>query len=176
MIKICGIKDIATAEKCIELGADMIGFVAHRGSKRYIAAEDANAIAAAVRGRVKTSVVALALAECEGYETDFVQANDANRAENHILSGHEKPSGKYRYFLFDKSNGSGETCEYPEWTAEFRDRLILAGGLTPENVADVIRRYRPMGVDVSSGVETDGVKDINKIAEFIKNAKEAYNG
>jgi phosphoribosylanthranilate isomerase len=41
-------------------------------------------------------------------------------------------------------------------------------------VGEVIRRYRPFGVDVSSGVETDGIKDIKKIAEFIKNAKEAY--
>ena len=176
MIKICGIKDLATAEKCIELGADMIGFVAHEKSKRYITPEAANSIAAVVRGSVQTCAVGFTLAECEGYETDFIQAQDANEGENHILSGHEMPTGTFRYFLFDKSSGRGETCEYPEWISGFRDRLILAGGLTPENVGDVIRRYRPFGVDVSSGVETDGVKDISKIAEFIKNAKEAYNG
>ncbi|MGE4266237.1 MAG: hypothetical protein AB7F25_02260 [Deferribacterales bacterium] len=174
MIKICGIKDLATAEKCIELGADMIGFVAHETSRRYIAPENANAIAAAVCGRVKTSVVGFTLAECGGYKTDYIQAHDANTAENHILSGHGMPTGIFRYFLFDKSSGRGETCEYPEWISGFRDRLILAGGLTPENVGDVIRRYRPFGVDVSSGVETDSVKDINKIAEFIKNAEDAY--
>lgn len=174
MIKICGIKDIETAEKCIELGADMIGFVSHKASKRYIAADDANAIATAVRGRVKTCAVGFTLAECEGYETDFVQAHDADRGANHIVSGHERPSGVFRYFLFDKSSGRGETCDYPEWVTDYRDRLILAGGLTPENVGNVIRRYRPLGVDVSSGVETDGIKDINKIAEFIKNAEEAY--
>ncbi len=174
MIKICGIKDIETAERCVELGADMIGFVAHRASKRYIAAETANTIAAAVRGRVKTCAVGFTLAECEGYDTDFVQAHDANRGAKHILSGHEKPSGEFSYFLFDKSSGRGETCEYPQWVADYRDRLILAGGLTPENVGEMICRHRPLGVDVSSGVETDGVKDISKIAEFIKNAKEAY--
>ncbi|WP_303851476.1 hypothetical protein [Seleniivibrio woodruffii] len=176
MIKICGIKDIETAEKCIELGADIIGFVAHRSSKRYIEPEGANIIAAAVRGRVKTCAVGFTLAECDGYNTDFVQANDADNGANHILSGHERPSGEFSYFLFDKSSGRGETCEYPAWVSDYRGKLILAGGLTPENVGDVIRRYRPLGIDVSSGVETDGVKDINKIAEFIKNAKEAYNG
>lgn len=174
MIKICGVKDLETAEKCIELGADIIGFVAHRASRRYLSADDVKTIVNAIGGRVKTCAVGFTLAECEGYETDYVQANDANVAENHILSGHERPSGTFRYFLFDKSSGKGETCEYPEWTAEFSDSLILAGGLTPENVGDVIRRYRPFGVDVSSGVETDGVKDIKKIAEFIKRANEAF--
>jgi len=47
----------------------------------------------------------------------------------------------------------------------------IAGGLTPENVSSLIHTYRPYGVDVSSGVETDGVKDIKKIAQFVEKVK-----
>jgi phosphoribosylanthranilate isomerase len=51
--------------------------------------------------------------------------------------------------------------------------LIIAGGLTVDNVRELVDRYQPDGVDVSSGVETDGVKDITKIASFVERVKHA---
>ena len=68
--------------------------------------------------------------------------------------------------------GAGKTFDWSvaEGVAD-RDGVLLAGGLTPDNVASAIQRLRPWGVDVSSGVETDGVKDRRKIRDFIETAK-----
>lgn len=64
--------------------------------------------------------------------------------------------------------GSGRTLDW-EVAAEVAQQLpiMLAGGLTPENVSEAVRTVRPWAVDVSSGVETDGAKDVNKVRRFI---------
>lgn len=69
--------------------------------------------------------------------------------------------------------GTGQTLDWGV-AAEVarRTATVLAGGLTPENVGEAVRKVRPWAVDVSSGVETDGVKDVEKMREFIAAAKE----
>ncbi|MNI00344.1 N-(5'-phosphoribosyl)anthranilate isomerase [compost metagenome] len=57
---------------------------------------------------------------------------------------------------------------YQEWTRAAQIKLLVAGGLTPENVSHLVETYAPDGVDVSSGVEIDGTKDINKITSFVE--------
>ncbi len=65
--------------------------------------------------------------------------------------------------------GTGVQADWVQAAELARDcTLMLAGGLTPENVAEAIRQVRPWGVDVSSGVETNGVKDVTRIAAFIR--------
>jgi phosphoribosylanthranilate isomerase len=73
----------------------------------------------------------------------------------------------------------GGTGTLADWfvATDFAQRypIILAGGLTPEIAADAIRRVKPFGIDVSSGVETNRVKDSSKIRAFISAAKSAGN-
>ncbi len=89
-------------------------------------------------------------------------------------------SGYVEALLFDayhpiQAGGTGLTAD---WSAArqlaARHPLILAGGLNPENVNDAINTVRPRGVDVSSGVERDGVKDPELIAEFVRRARAAF--
>jgi len=73
-----------------------------------------------------------------------------------------------------KSGGTGQTFE---WEAARRlagnRRIVISGGLTPENVGDCIRRVRPYAVDVRSGIETDGVKDRTKMDAFMRAVRDA---
>jgi phosphoribosylanthranilate isomerase len=84
-------------------------------------------------------------------------------------------------FLVDASDperrgGTGVTVDWMAAAALARERrVVLAGGLTPSNVAEAISVVRPFGVDVSSGVElSPGVKDFDKVAQFLTNAREAF--
>ncbi|WP_258166482.1 phosphoribosylanthranilate isomerase [Paenibacillus sp. PCH8] len=75
--------------------------------------------------------------------------------------------------------GSGKTFAweripaYAEWANSHGIAMFVAGGLQPENVQQLIQTYAPYGVDVSSGVETDGVKDMDKITAFVERVKQA---
>ncbi len=75
--------------------------------------------------------------------------------------------------LLDAGTGTGESFDW-SICRNVKRPFILAGGLTPENVADAIVQTRPCAVDTSSGVETNGSKDEDKIFEFVKNARAAF--
>jgi len=79
-------------------------------------------------------------------------------------------------FVPSTFGGTGHRCDWVQAaTVASQYRVILAGGLNPENVAEAVRQVRPYGVDVSSGVEEKPVqKDPEKVARFIRMAKEAF--
>ena len=72
------------------------------------------------------------------------------------------------YLLLDSGKGTGQTFNW-ELIAEagFDKPYFLAGGLGPENVADAVKKLKPYAVDVSSGIETDGLKDPEKMSKFM---------
>jgi phosphoribosylanthranilate isomerase len=77
-----------------------------------------------------------------------------------------------------RRGGTGQTIDWQAAARLASSRpVVLAGGLTPENVQDAIQTVRPIGVDVSSGVEeAPGVKDFNKVARFLERARAAFDG
>lgn len=88
--------------------------------------------------------------------------------------------GRQHLFLLDTRtpDGYGGTGQTFDWeaarVASARFPVMVAGGLRPDNVADVLEALQPWGVDVSSGVETEGTKDVDKIREFIRKVR-AYD-
>ena len=200
-IKICGIKTVSDALAAVEAGADLIGFNFYSKSPRYIEVGRCrdimsvmrkhghityvgvfvNASAGEIRATMETC--GLSLAQLHGDETsEMLNALDkkafkAFRGIPANINGFSRQDAPA--FLVDASvkgiyGGSGITADW-KGAAELAKEypLLLAGGLTPENVADAVRQVRPWGVDVASGVEfAPGEKDPGKIRAFVKAVKE----
>jgi phosphoribosylanthranilate isomerase len=199
-IKICGITRAEDALKAAELGVDAIGFVFHLPSPRYIEPAAAAAIIDKLPGFLTTVGVFVDLEQeqvrriaseahldrlqlcgsespeyCSSLGLRWIKAFRLKTREDIKLLA---PYGSGRDFLLDSylegvPGGTGETFNW-EWAKEAGKygRIILAGGLTPDNVARAIRAAMPAGVDVSSGVEkSPGVKDQAKMAAFVETVR-----
>ncbi len=169
--KVCGLKTKEHIDKAIEYGYDAIGIVTYFKSKRYCPPENAIKLAEYARGRIKSFVVGINYSDVEEAAPafDYTQIYEMRQVPNLVLASKEipPPDLKYEYFIYDASIGSGVFKKFPGWLKNISNKLLVAGGLNIENVGDVIREIRPFGVDVSSGVEKDGVKDITMMKEFI---------
>ena len=196
-IKICGIKTVDDALAAMDAGADMLGFNFYPKSPRHITVGQCrdimsvmrkygqlvyvgvfvNASVAEVRAAMETC--ALTLAQLHGDETPemlnalYGKAFKAFRGVPLNVNGFAREDAPA--FLVDAAvkgayGGTGVTADWAaaaELAAQYP--LLLAGGLTPENVADAVHRVRPWGVDVASGVESaPGVKDLNKLHAFVQ--------
>lgn len=199
-VKICGITNIEDAQLAVEAGADALGFVFYPPSPRYVTPEQARLIIRtlppfiiAVGLFVDASAGAInAIAEqCDldriqlhGRETpDFCEAVARRVIKAFRMKNAESlaslPSYRVSAYLLDAyvegalPGGTGSSFVWElAWQAKPYGPVILAGGLTPENVGDAVRQVRPYGVDVSTGVEqAPGLKDPHKVRTFIARAK-----
>jgi len=199
-IKICGIKTVEDALAAMDSGADMLGFNFYPRSPRYISVGRCRDVMSVMRKygqityvgvfvnapveeiRATMETAALTLAQLHGDETsEMIRALDG-RAFKAFRGVPERLNGLAREdapaLLLDASvkgayGGTGITADWKS-AAELAKQvpLLLAGGLTPENVADAVRQVRPWGVDVASGVESaPGVKDPAKIKAFVQAVK-----
>ena len=200
-IKICGIKTISDALAAMEAGADLIGFNFYPKSPRYIdvgicrdimsvmrkyghvtyVGVFVNASVEEIRATIETC--GLSLAQLHGDETHEVlsaldgKAFKAFRGIPENINGFERSEAPV--LLVDACvkglyGGSGITVDW-DGAAELAKKypLLLAGGLTPENVAEAVGRVKPWGVDVASGVESaPGKKDANKMKAFVRAVKQ----
>lgn len=178
IVKICGITNEEDLLAAIELKYTMVGFVQYRMSKRYIEKERALHLIGLAKNKIKTVAVGLTFKDVEGlYEcVDYIQIYEPYRSDKLIYAGeHFDSLCDCPYFLYDKSRGSSIFEDFPDYLKNIRTKLIIAGGLKEENVVNIIKHIRPLGVDVSSGVEkSTGIKDIRKMKRFINLVKNAY--
>lgn len=199
-VKVCGLKEVAHVEAACAAGADFLGFM-FAPSKRQITVEEACQLAAVVPAHVKkvgvfvNEDVDVMCAIAKVVPLDYVQYHGDETQE--VIGAVGLPSMKafsvrtkddvaratqfdVDYYLFDAPGtdfrgGSGHSFDWSLLEAAniAQDKIIVAGGLHADNVAAAIAQVQPFAVDVSSGVETDGVKDCEKIARFIQTAKGA---
>ncbi|HEY1695503.1 MAG TPA: phosphoribosylanthranilate isomerase [Polyangiaceae bacterium] len=198
-VKVCGVTSIAQAEACAALGVDALGVNLVPSSVRRVDEATAKAIAAAVGTRtlVVAVVADLGVAEARavvartgvgclqlsGDEPPAVVEALLPHAYKAVRIGGEEDVGVAagmpgEYVLVDAKvrgalGGTGHAFEWGLVRALAKARkLVLAGGLTPDNVAEAVRRVNPWCLDVASGVESaPGVKDLGKVKAFIAAAK-----
>ena len=184
-VKICGITDPAAVDAAVAAGADALGFV-FAASPREVSPERARELADGVPAKVLRVAVfrhpdpALVERVLAVLAPDWVQT-DAEDFASIRLPAHAVPlpvfrngrvpagAGPPRLLFEGAHSGAGATADWDEARrlAEHSE-LVLAGGLTPANVATAIDYVRPWGVDVSTGVEcAPGRKDPEKIREFV---------
>lgn len=198
-IKFCGLTRTADIEFANELAPEYIGFVFAEKSRRRVKIEQAAELKKILNAKILSVGVFVNekifnVAEiCRRGIIDAVQLH-GNEDENYIAelrtltdkiiikafkikSAEDlKPAENCAadYVLLDGGAGDGKVFDW-QLLKNFRRKYFLAGGLTVENVRDAIKILNPFAVDVSSGIETDGVKDFDKMRKFIRAVRSNLN-
>ena len=189
-VKICGLSTKEAVKTAVSAGADYIGFV-FAPSKRQVTVEQVIELAKFIPSHIQKVGVFVSPSRAELLEAvdkvglDFVQVHGqvvdklfenlpcgSIQAVQVDERGHV-PNSQADYLLFDAPvAGSGQTFDWGRLdTTELAQPFFIAGGLNEDNVARAIQHFSPFAVDVSSGVETDGQKDHEKIRRFIERVK-----
>ena len=199
-VKICGITNLEDARHAADCGADALGFVFYPGSPRFVNPETARRIIADLpplvttvglfvneppaRIRETAEFCGLSTVQLHGDEEPDQCSYPPYRVIKALrLQGTmaEETFASYQVsallldaYVSNQFGGTGQRCDWAQAAdVAARHRIILAGGLSPENVAEAVRQVHPYGVDVSSGVEQrPGQKDPEKVAQFIRMSKE----
>ncbi len=198
-VKICGITNIDDASRAADLGAAALGFIFYRGSRRYIDPRDARRIISSLPPFVSSVGVFVnqgadeikEAAEVSGIDTVQLHGDEspefcamlpyklikALRVKNSVNTD-QVELYPVRAILFDKHaeemyGGTGKSFDWGVLTGiNISKKVILSGGLTPENVSGAIEIVKPYGVDVSTGVEdSPGKKNHMKMRKFIEAVK-----
>ena len=195
-IKLCGLSRLCDIEWANALMPDYIGFVFARKSRRYVSPEIAKALRAELDPAIQAvgvfvneipEAVAMLLndgiidiaqlhgGEDEDYIKTLRKLTDKPLIKAFRVDGPPDLERAYRssadHILLD--SGAGGTGTAFDWALlkEFDRPYFLAGGLSPENVVRAVKAVHPFAVDVSSGIETDGVKDYMKMTAFVNAAR-----
>lgn len=201
-VKICGITRVEDALSCARLGADAIGLVFYASSPRNVTVEQARAILAALPPFITTvglfvdaqAVEVQAVLDqlpldvlqfhgnepvqyCRSFGRPYLKALRVKPGVD--LVQYASAYSGARALLLDAhiegvAGGSGQTFDWSLIPPRLPLPVVLSGGLSPDNVAEGIRRIQPAAVDVSSGVEAaKGIKDTEKISAFMQGVRNA---
>lgn len=189
-VKICGLSTKEAVKTAVSAGADYIGFV-FAPSKRQVTLEQAIELAKFIPSHIQKVGVFVSPSRAELLEAvdkvglDFVQVHGQvvdKLFENlpcgsiqavQVDEGGHVPNSQADYLLFDAPvAGSGKTFDWGRLdTTGLAQPFFIAGGLNEDNVEEAIQHFTPYAVDVSSGVESNGQKDQEKIRRFIERVK-----
>ncbi len=198
--KICGITRVEDALAAVAAGADAIGLVFYAKSPRAVSMEQACQIVAALppfvtsvglfvdieRAELQRILAAVPLdllqfhgdenlVQCEGYSRPYIKALRIKPGDDIAAMMADYPSASgilLDTYVEGVPGGTGLAFDWSLVPAQLPKPVILAGGLTPDNVAAAIARVKPYAVDVSGGVEASkGIKDADKVRAFIREVR-----
>ena len=196
LVKICGLRSRRDVELAVEAGADMVGMVLSPGFRRSVRPEDAASMSdasgdATIVGVFVDAPADTVLRAVEELGLDAIQLHGSEDDEyvsrirrdagipvtkSFVVKGPQDVDEARRssadLVLLDGGMGTGTGFDL-SFVGRVGRRFMLAGGLDPRNVRQAIAAVHPYAVDVSSGVETGGVKDPVKMREFVESVREA---
>lgn len=190
-VKLCGLTRAGDIEAVNHLEPEYIGFVFVKKSKRYVSPEKAAELKRLLNPEVKAVGVfvdedidnvskllkngTIDIAQLHGSEDNSYIEKLKKRINTPVIKAFQIKSGEdiseaqnsaADYVLLDSGKGSGQIFNW-ELIKSINRPYFLAGGLDTENIQSAIRSNRPFAVDVSSGIETDGKKDLDKMTAFV---------